>query len=167
MATGESLKVKGHLLNGNNQIPIEAAYATKYSLSLKFLNGYNLSQGFEFEKIVFNIEKEKIEIGPCRFIVDSNNKPYKGYLIFHQNIYDFYSLFYKKTLETLQNEFSNLPLILKHKKAEVKTKWQKNFATRHRKSRKNSRQKSIRLKKSARFLLPAHTLTLHSTARPI
>ena len=47
MVTGESIKVKGHLLNGNNQIPIEAAYATKYSLSLKFLNGYNLSQGFE------------------------------------------------------------------------------------------------------------------------
>lgn len=110
-----SVKFDACLVQKRKKISIEAKYASKYSLLIRFLNGYNPSQESEFEKILFHIKDEKIEIGPCRYIVASKNNGYQGHLIFSKNVYDFNSLFFEDKLESLQSEFSNLPLIFSHK----------------------------------------------------
>lgn len=115
MITPESLKFDAYLLQNEKKISIEAKYASKYSLLIRFLNGYNPSQESEFEKIFFHIKDEKIEIGPCRYIVASKNNGYPGHLVFSKDVYDFNSLFFEDKLESLQSEFSNLPLIFSHK----------------------------------------------------
>ena len=106
---------KGHLLQGKEKISIEAKYASKFSLLIRFLNGYHFSQGSDFSKLVFEKSGSKIEIGPCQYIVESQNNGYQGRLVFYKDVYDLNSLFFGHKLEKLQTEFSNLPLILTNK----------------------------------------------------
>ena len=116
MITPEAVKFDAYLQQGEKKISIEAKHASKYSLLIRFLNGYNPSQESEFEKIVFHIKDEKIEFGPCRYIVTSKKNGYQGHLVFSKTVYDLDSLFLKNKIENLQTEFSNLPLIFSQKK---------------------------------------------------
>lgn len=115
MNSPESAKFEAHLLQGENKFSIEAKYASRFSLMIRFLNGYNPTQESEFEKLVININEAKVEIGPCRYIYKTKNNGYHGHLVFCENVYDLKELFFKEKLESLQSEFSNLSLILTHK----------------------------------------------------
>lgn len=115
MMNQEPIKFKAHLLKGKEKISIEAQYASKFSLLIRFLNGNNADQGSVYRKLVFQKNGDQIEIGPCQYIPEALNNGYKGRIIFNKDVYDLNSLFFEDKLEKLQAEFFNLPLILAHK----------------------------------------------------
>lgn len=115
MMNREPIKFKAHLLQGKEKISIEAKYASRFSLLIRFLNGYNADQESIYRKLVFQKNGDKVEIGPCQYIPEQLDNGYKGRIIFNKDVYDLNSLFFEDKLEKLQAEFFNLPLILAHK----------------------------------------------------
>ncbi|MGD8243260.1 MAG: hypothetical protein PVF59_10555, partial [Desulfobacterales bacterium] len=108
-------RFNAHLLQGQARIPIEAQYASRFSLLIRFFNGFPSDQGAEFNKIIFQQNGDKVEMGPCQYIVEPHHQNFQGRLVFKQDVYDLNSLFFKNKIDKLQTEFSNLPLILAHK----------------------------------------------------
>jgi extracellular factor (EF) 3-hydroxypalmitic acid methyl ester biosynthesis protein len=116
MMNREPIIFKGHLLQGEDQIAIEAKYASRFSLSIRFLNGNKADQETVYQKLVFQKNGDQVEIGPCQFIPETSYNGSNGRIVFYQDVYDLNSLFLDDKLEKLQAEFFNLPLILAHKK---------------------------------------------------
>ncbi len=115
MMNPESIKFKAHLLHGDNKISIEAKYASRFSLLIRFLNGNKAEEGTVYRKLVFQKNGKQVEIGPCKYIHEAKGNGYKGRVVFHEDVYDLDSLFFDSKLEKLQSDFVNLPLILAHK----------------------------------------------------
>ncbi len=115
MFNREPTKIMAHLWCGKDKIPVEAKYATQFSLSVRFLNGYETDQETTFGKLVFEKNDNQVEIGPCQFMPDAHDKGYAGRIVFSRDVYDLNSLFFEDKLEKLQAEFFHLPLILSHK----------------------------------------------------
>ena len=115
MIDREPIKFAAHLIQGEEKISIEAKYASKFSLLIRFLNGHKADPGSEFSKLVFSKNGEEIKIGPCQYITEPKKNGYQGRIVFSQDVYDLNSLFFEDKLEKLQAEFFNLPLILAHK----------------------------------------------------
>ena len=115
MIDREPIKFAAHLIQGKDKISIEAKYASKFSLLIRFLNGHNADPGSEFSKLVFNKNDKEIKIGPCQYIAEPKKNGYQGRIVFSQDVYDLNSLFFEDKLEKLQAEFVNLPLVLAHK----------------------------------------------------
>ncbi len=106
---------KALLADNNGKIPVEVKYAAKYAVQVKLPEGQLLKNGQEFQNLIFDIDNEQIELGPCRLLIESIKGDYTGYLVFMTDIYDIESLLFQKKLVILQGPFSNLPLILEHK----------------------------------------------------
>jgi extracellular factor (EF) 3-hydroxypalmitic acid methyl ester biosynthesis protein len=115
MMNREPIIFKAHLMQGEEQIAIEAIYASQFSLSIRFLNGNKADQETIYRKLVFQKNGDQVEIGPCRFIPETSNNGSNGRIVFYQDVYDLNSLFFDDKLEKLQAEFFNLPLIIAHK----------------------------------------------------
>ena len=111
----EPRKFKAHLLRGEDKITIEAKYASRFSLLIRFLNGNKAEEGTVYRKLVFQKHGKQVEIGPCKYIHEANGTGYKGRVVFYEDVYDLDSLFFDSKLEKLQSDFINLPLILAHK----------------------------------------------------
>jgi extracellular factor (EF) 3-hydroxypalmitic acid methyl ester biosynthesis protein len=117
------IKIQAKILDGDDYIPIEAQYLSKYSVYIRFLNGKSFPNGFVFKKFIFNVNGSKIKLGPCKLLKDQKKETKQGKLVFLKDIYDLNNLFYNNTIVKLQSSFINLPLILGHKdniKAEFK-----------------------------------------------
>ena len=54
MIDREPIKFAAHLIQGEEKISIEAKYASKFSLLIRFLNGHKADPGSEFSKLVFS-----------------------------------------------------------------------------------------------------------------
>ncbi|MDJ0814632.1 MAG: class I SAM-dependent methyltransferase [Desulfobacterales bacterium] len=115
MINREPTKIMAHLWYGKDKIPVEAKYASRFSLSVRFLNGYETDQETTFRKLVFEKNDNQVEIGPCQFMPETDDDGYRGRLVFSRDVYDLNSLFFENKLEKLQAEFFHLPLILSHK----------------------------------------------------
>ena len=115
MIDREPIKFAAHLIQGKDKISIEAKYASRFSLLIRFLNGHNAAPGSEFSKLVFSKNAKEIKIGPCQYIAEPKKNGYQGRIVFSQDVYDLNSLFFEDKLEKLQAEFVNLPLVLAHK----------------------------------------------------
>jgi len=111
----EPINIKAHLISEGERIPIDSKYASKYSLLIRFLNGKHFSHGTEFAKLLIQNKGENVELGPCRFLSETDINGYTGRLIFFNEVYDLESLLFKNKLVKLQNAFLNLPLVLAHK----------------------------------------------------
>ena len=107
--------IKAQLVEQNERIPIDATYASKYSLFVRFLNGKSFGDGAEFSKLIFPVDEDNAELGPCQLIAEPNIDGYAGRLIFLNDVYDFNNLISNKKIVKLQNSFANLPLILSRK----------------------------------------------------
>jgi len=107
--------INANLGMGQETIPIDAKYASKYSLLIRFLNHKRFADGAEFSKLVIKNNGEEFELGPCRFVSEPNIDGYHGRLIFVCDVYDLGSLFSDNRLVSLQNAFIDLPLVLAHK----------------------------------------------------
>ena len=53
MMNREPIIFKAHLLQGEEQVSIEAKYASQFSLSVRFLNGSKADQETVYRKLVF------------------------------------------------------------------------------------------------------------------
>ena len=115
MTSQQPQRFNGHLLQESSEIPIEAQYASRFSLMVRFINGFPSDRSANFSKLIFPKNGNNIEIGPCRYIAEPGIENFQGRLVFNHNVYDLNSLFFKNKIDTLQTEFSNLPLILAHK----------------------------------------------------
>lgn len=103
------------LVDGKEKIPIKVKYAAKFAVHIKFPDGSPREDGHEFQKLVFMIDAEQVELGPCRFLAQPNGDGYAGYLVFVTDVYDLDSLLFHKKKAILQGPFNNLPIILEHK----------------------------------------------------
>jgi extracellular factor (EF) 3-hydroxypalmitic acid methyl ester biosynthesis protein len=107
--------IEAELLDGNDYVPVEARYLSKYSIFIQFLNGKVFPHGFVFPRAVFKLNGSTVKLGPCKLLKDSNNNGKEGKLVFIKDIYDLENLVYKKNIVKLQSYFINVPLILGHK----------------------------------------------------
>jgi len=80
-----------------------------------FKNGSGFRTGSEFDKLLLEIDGEKIVLDNCRLFLEPNIDGYAGHITFVKDVYDFENLFLKKKVLKLQSGFENLPLILSHK----------------------------------------------------
>ena len=109
------LEIKADLIDGNRTIPIDAKFASKYSLLIRFLNGNGYDNGAEFSNLVIQRNGDSLELGRCRVLSEPNIDGYAGRLIFTNDVYDIESLLFHNRLVNLKGEFLNVPLILAHK----------------------------------------------------
>ncbi|UCH63505.1 MAG: class I SAM-dependent methyltransferase [Fidelibacterota bacterium] len=103
------------LVDDKGKIPIEAKYSAKFAVQIKFLDDQIREDGYEFRNLVFIIDDEQVDLGPCRFLTQSEGDGHAGYLFFVGDIYDLDSLLFHKKKVILQGPFGNLPIILEHK----------------------------------------------------
>ena len=111
----ETSIIKGHLVNGKEEIPVDVKYSSKHSVSVRFLNENPFRVNEEFSKLVIDINDTILELGPCRLISEPNIDGYTGRLVFTEEVYDIERLFSDGKLIRLQDNLLNLPLLLSHK----------------------------------------------------
>jgi len=120
-------KVDATLIDGKENIPIEAEYISKYSLNIRFLNGKSFPDGFVFPRLIFKLNGSHVKLGPCKLLKNGNANGKHGKIVFIKDIYDFEKLFFNKSIVKLQSSFINLPLILGHKD-EIKKEFKEHTA---------------------------------------
>lgn len=109
------LTFNGLLISDKDKVPVQVAYASKYSIYVKFIDNFSPLNGSEYSQLILKIEDQDFEFGSCRVIIESNPNGYTGRLIFLTDIFDFNNLFFEKKLINLQVLFKNLTLILLQK----------------------------------------------------
>lgn len=109
------LNVPAALHFGRESVPVEASYASRYSISVKFLNGKVFPHEYIFSRLILHLNGNSVKLGPCKFLKNGDPTGKKGKLVFVKDLYDLNDLFYNKTLVKLQSSFINVPLILGHK----------------------------------------------------
>jgi len=108
-------QVQAHLVAGTEKVPIEVRFDTRYSLLVRFSNGHTVHNGSKSWKLLFPLNGEHVELGPCALTPSVNIEGYAGQLIFTNDVFDLERLFYRNEVITLQNNCLNLPLVLNHK----------------------------------------------------
>lgn len=111
----EPITIRADLITGEEKIPIDATYISRYSLLVRFLDANSLNDGANFSKLVIQINGEIFELGPCRVISEPNIDGYAGRLVFLEDVYDLERLLFNNKIVKLQNAFLNLPLVLAYK----------------------------------------------------
>lgn len=106
---------KGILKNDNTETQVEIYYASRFSIYIKFINTKNIRDGKWFSSLILNIDDLQIELGFCKFILESNVSGINGRLIFINDIYNFDALFKKKDFINLERLSKDLQLILAQK----------------------------------------------------
>jgi len=107
--------IKAKILDGNEYIPIEARYLSKYSIYIRFLNGKSFPNGFIFKRFEVKFNGSNIKLGPCKLLKETKSNSKQARLVFVKDIYDLDNLFLNKNVIKLQSQFINLSLILRHK----------------------------------------------------
>lgn len=119
-----SQKFQAKIMDGDDYIPVEAQYLSKFSVYIRFLNGKSFPNGFIFKRFEVKLNGSSIKLGPCKLLKDKGKISKQGRLVFVKNIYNLDNLFFNKDVIKLQSSFINLPLLLGHKdkiKKEFKT----------------------------------------------
>jgi extracellular factor (EF) 3-hydroxypalmitic acid methyl ester biosynthesis protein len=107
--------ITAYLEHNDQLIPVTAKYASKYSLFIKFKQGFEFKCDDTFTLIVEN-NSGFFNIGPCRLISDPNQNGQDGRLFFLDDVYDIHSLLSNNKLVKIQSLFNDLPSILARKK---------------------------------------------------
>ena len=121
------IEIKGNLVDGQIDIPIDAKYTSKYSLLIRFLNTNNFRDGKEFSNLVLRRNGNSYNLGQCRFVSEPNINGYAGRIICTDDVYDLENLIVNDKFVKLQNACLNLPLLLPLKN-KVSSKF-KNFVS--------------------------------------
>jgi extracellular factor (EF) 3-hydroxypalmitic acid methyl ester biosynthesis protein len=111
----DAIKLRADLFAGGEKLPIDATYASRYSLSVRYLNPATYTDGARFSKLVIHHNGEDFELGPCKIISEPSIDGYTGRLVFLEDVYDLESLFFENRLVKLQTAFLNLPLVFAYK----------------------------------------------------
>ena len=111
----DAINLTADLIAGNEKIPVDVTYASRYSLLVRYSDFRAYGDGARFSKLVIHVNGEDCELGPCRIMSEPNIDGYAGRLIFLEDVYDLEDLFLNNRIVKLQNAFINLPLILAYK----------------------------------------------------
>ncbi len=106
---------RGVLKNDNTETPVELFYASKFSVYIRLLNSINIRDGKWFSSLTIDVDDTKVELGFCRFILESNASGINGRLVFTNDLYNFDALFRKKDFINLERLSRDLFLILSQK----------------------------------------------------
>lgn len=126
--------VKGTLVAGNRELPVDATYASRYSVWVDASSSDGavecsdaagagqtepgkvaMDQFGEYSRLILTIADRKVEMGPCRVVESDDKNPKRFRLVPYGRIHDFEKLFFRSKLETLESSAVNLPLILSYK----------------------------------------------------
>jgi hypothetical protein len=91
------VRLNGHLELGGNKIPIEAMYASKYSLLVNFPDGNEYPDQTEFKSLSLSIDDDHFVFGSCVLNLEANIDGYAGRLVFVDNVYNFDILMKKRS----------------------------------------------------------------------
>lgn len=105
----------GVLHADNLDMDVELFYASRFSLFIKFRNNTGIRDGRSFSSLIINIDDRAIELGACRFILETTVSGINGRLIFINDVYNFDVLFKKKDFINLERLSKDLMLILSQK----------------------------------------------------
>ncbi len=108
-------ELEGSVLQNEDKTNVVVKYASKYSLLVRFKNEDSFNDGTDFSKLTLQVDDNMVDLGACRLKIEPNIDGYSGRLAFTGDIYNMDSFFQNGSLEKLQAEFQNLPLILSHK----------------------------------------------------
>jgi extracellular factor (EF) 3-hydroxypalmitic acid methyl ester biosynthesis protein len=109
------IELKASLAVGDKKIPVEARYASKYSLLIRFYNGNYFRDGTEFSELTIKVNGSSEKLGRCRLISEPNIDGFAGRITFVDDVYDLQSLIFDHKVVRLQSAFFNIPMILCHK----------------------------------------------------
>jgi extracellular factor (EF) 3-hydroxypalmitic acid methyl ester biosynthesis protein len=112
----ESQELRAKLITPAEEVVrIHARKASKYSLWVRPFSGGDFPPGEEFTKLIIQMDKDTVTLGPCRLLASPAMDGYQGRVVFTSEFYDLEKLLGRNKLIKLQSEFLNLPLILAHK----------------------------------------------------
>ena len=113
--TEVSLQEKAFLVRGSREIPIQAEYSSKYSLTFRYLDNQPLHDSEEPVNLLIYSNGQRVELGPCRILPDQDLNGYAGRLVFLDDVYEIRSLLKNNKIIKLQGLFSRLPQLLARK----------------------------------------------------
>ncbi|MCP4138212.1 MAG: class I SAM-dependent methyltransferase [bacterium] len=105
----------GYLIKGDENISVNVAYASRFSVYVRFPDEFDETDGLEFDNVVLKIMGKDTELHRSRFLLDSNIGGYSGRLFFLSEIYDFDALFATQELINLEKLADNLAIVIAHK----------------------------------------------------
>jgi len=104
--------IKAFLENGSSKIPVCINYVSKYSLLIRSLEDPIFTHCSDTFNLIIQNNGKRLELGPCRIILESCDDEYSGRLIFLADVYDMHSLLFEDKIVKLQSAFGDLPLLL-------------------------------------------------------
>lgn len=111
-----SVKSFTGILNSDNQdMAVELFHASRFSVFVKFQDGSGIRDGKWFKSLVINLDGRDVELGFCRFILETTVTGINGRLIFINDVYNFDALFKKQDFINLERLSKDLMLILAQK----------------------------------------------------
>lgn len=110
-----NITLNGTLKDEDIAIPVEIHYASRFSIFVKFGNSQNIKDGREFTSLSVQIDGVVIDLGKCRFLLETNIYGINGRLIFINDVYNFDIMFNKKDIVNLERLSKDLNLILLQK----------------------------------------------------
>ena len=113
------MKIKNSTLNGvlrsnTTEAAVEAKYASRYSLFIRFKKA-NIFSPDEDLKLCLRVNENNHEVGPCRLIDGGDGNAFTQRLVATREIFDFENLLSNQRLTHLQAAFQELPLALARK----------------------------------------------------
>lgn len=103
--------VRGTLVSGAHEFSVEASYASRYSV---WVTGAE-EVATDGTRLILRIDKQDVEMGPCRVIELERNGTTRARLVPYGNIHDFEKLFFRSKTHMLDSGVMNLPLVLSYK----------------------------------------------------
>ncbi len=109
----------GLLTTESEKMEIEVRYATKYSVLIVLNENKNINKIINLE---LKVENNLISIGPCRIIMETENKGKIFHILPLSNLHNFEKLFFRSKIENLEADSLSLPLMIEYKKS-IKTEF--------------------------------------------
>jgi extracellular factor (EF) 3-hydroxypalmitic acid methyl ester biosynthesis protein len=107
--------IDGFLDSGGDLIPVEVAYASIFTVFVRFKEGNRAAYGAEYRRLTLKISGREFEFGPCRLVAGQSSAEYEGRLQFFADLIDFDVFFREKKILNLETLTNNLALILSQK----------------------------------------------------
>lgn len=107
---------KALLVQKTKKIPIYAECASKYSLFFRYLEDQAFINSDDPVYLIFQNNGQKVELGPCQILPDSDLNGWAGRIVFLRDVYDIENLLKNNKIVNLQSASKDLPFIFSRKK---------------------------------------------------
>jgi extracellular factor (EF) 3-hydroxypalmitic acid methyl ester biosynthesis protein len=111
----EDIAFDGFLDSGVDLVSVEVAYASTFTVFVKFKENNQPAFGAEYRGLILTISDSEFEFGPCRLVPGECPAGYAGRLQFVADFIDFDVFFREKRIINIETITNNLALILSQK----------------------------------------------------